>query len=192
MSNLAHLWAVSYDDLSRAEQARETIKRLGWEKHYLILEDVAVVVRHPDGSFTLDCETFSTIGNILGSTVAGFLAGLVVAAPLTGAVTGAILGGIGSAAYTAEAGIPDAFVRDVEGMMKPGTATLFVLDAEGDMDVILAALRGLGGTVLQTNVDVERARLIQSTLSTVPAKTGKNGGGDLGTQGHKGWSTRSA
>jgi uncharacterized membrane protein len=173
MSNLAHLWAVGYDDLSRAEQARETITRLGWEKHYLILEDVAVVVRHADGSFALDRETFSTIGNILGCTVAGFLAGLVIAAPLTGAATGAVIGGVGSVAYAVQAGIPTDFIREVERMMKPGTSALFVLDVEGDMDVILATLRGLGGTILQTNVDVERARLIQSILSAVPSETSK-------------------
>jgi hypothetical protein len=33
------------------------------------------------------------------------------------------------------------------------------------MDVILHGIRGLGGTVLKTNVDMERARLIQSTLA---------------------------
>jgi hypothetical protein len=33
------------------------------------------------------------------------------------------------------------------------------------MDVILHAIRGLGGTVLKTNVDVERAKLIQATLA---------------------------
>jgi uncharacterized membrane protein len=48
--------------------------------------------------------------------------------------------------------------------MKPGTSALFVLDDEGDMEVILYRLRGLGGTLLKTNVDLERARLIQSTL----------------------------
>jgi len=42
--------------------------------------------------------------------------------------------------------------------MKSGTSATFVLDCEGDMDVILHAIRGLGGTVLKTNVDVERAR----------------------------------
>jgi hypothetical protein len=42
------------------------------------------------------------------------------------------------------------------------------LDDEGDMDVILHAIRGLGGTVLKTNVDVNRARLIQSTLAAIP------------------------
>ena len=54
--------------------------------------------------------------------------------------------------------------------MRPGTSALFVLDSEGDMDAILHAIRGLGGTVLKTNVDMERARLIQSTLAAAPAR----------------------
>lgn len=49
--------------------------------------------------------------------------------------------------------------------MKPGTSALFVLDDEGDMDVILHTIRGLGGTVVKTNVDLERAKLIESTLA---------------------------
>jgi uncharacterized membrane protein len=51
------------------------------------------------------------------------------------------------------AGISDDFVREVRGLMKPGTSAIFLLDCEGDMDVILAAIRGLGGTVLKTNVE---------------------------------------
>ena len=57
--------------------------------------------------------------------------------------------------------------------MKPGTSAIFVLDDEGDMDVILHRIRGLGGTVLKTNVDLERARLIQSTLAAPSAQTSK-------------------
>jgi uncharacterized membrane protein len=49
--------------------------------------------------------------------------------------------------------------------MQPGTSALFVLDSEGDMEVILHAIQGLGGTVLRTNVDLQRAQLIQSTLA---------------------------
>ena len=40
-----------------------------------------------------------------------------------------------------------------------------VLDDAGDMDVILERLRGLGGRVLKTSVDDQRAKLIQQTLS---------------------------
>jgi uncharacterized membrane protein len=167
VSGSGHLWAIGYDDMQRADEVRDEITRIGWDEPYLLLSDVAVVVRHPDGSFTIDREPFPAVANILSCTAVGFLAGLVVAAPLAGAAVGAVLGGAGTAAATG-VGIGDDFVRDVEAMMKPGTSALFVLDDEGDMEVILHTIRGLGGTVLKTNVDVERAKLIQATLAGKP------------------------
>ncbi len=163
-----HLWAIGYADMERAGQVKDEITRLGWDEPYLILSDVAVVVRHPDGSFTLNREPFPAVANILGCTAVGFIAGLALAAPLTGAAVGALVGSAGTG-VAAAVGISDDFVREIEGMMKPGTSALFVLDDEGDMDVILHQIRGLGGTVLKTNVDVERAKLIQATLAGSPA-----------------------
>ena len=66
-------------------------------------------------------------------------------------------------------GISDDFIREVEVLMKPGTCALFVLEQEGDLAAMLKGTEGLGGTVLKTNVNVERARLIQSTLAAAPA-----------------------
>jgi uncharacterized membrane protein len=169
MTTSAHLWAIGYDDMARADQVRDEIEKLGWgvgrAGKYLLLYDVAVVVRHPDGSFTFDREPFPGVINILACTTVGFLTGLAVAAPLTGATVGALLGGAGTAAMAVEAGISDDFVREVERLMKPGTSALFFLDDAVDMEVILPAIRSLGGTVLRTNVDPERARLIQSALA---------------------------
>ena len=84
-----------------------------------------------------------------------------------------MLGEFGAA--TVAVGISDDFVREVEGLIKPGTSVLFVLDEGGDMDAILHAIRGLGGTVLKTNVDLERAKLIQSTLVASADTTQPNG-----------------
>jgi uncharacterized membrane protein len=169
MTSAAHLWAIGYDDMERADQVRDEIVKLGWDggtaAKYLRLLDIAVVVRRPDGSFTFDRKPFPGFANILGCTAVGFLAGLVLAAPLTGATIGALVGSVGVAASAATVGIRADFVREVEGLMKPGTSALFVLDDQGDMEVILHAIQGLGGTVLKTNVDLERARLIQSTLA---------------------------
>jgi len=169
MTTSAHLWAIGYDDIPRAAHVRDVITNLGWGNgragKYLILEDIAVIVRHADGSFTLDREPFPEVANVLGCTAVGFLAGLALAAPLTGATLGALLGGAGSAAMASEAGISDEFVSEVEKLMQPGTSVLFVLDDAADMEIVPHAIQGLGGTVLKTNVNLERAKLIQSALA---------------------------
>ena len=168
MSELGHLWAIGYDDVAQADQVRDEIANLGWGSgraaKYLILSDIAVVVRHADGSFTLDRKQLPGVANFLACTGVGFLAGLVLAAPLTGATIGALLGSAGTAAAT-QAGIGEDFIRDAEALMKPGTSAVFVLDDSGDMEIILHKIQGLGGKVLKTNVDLERAKLIQSTLA---------------------------
>jgi len=174
MAACGNLWAVGYDTVERANQVCEEIISLGWDKHYLFLDDVAVVIRHPDGSLTLTRKKISGATNIVGSSVVGFLAGLVLGAPITGATVGALVGSAGTAAVVASAGIIYDFVKEVEALMKPGTSAIFVLDDEGDMDVILHKIRGLGGTVLKTNVDLEHARLIQTTLAAPPEQTTKS------------------
>jgi uncharacterized membrane protein len=163
MTGRGHLWAIGYDDMRRAEQVRQEITRLG-EEHSLLLFDTAVVVRYPDGSVTCDGEPFMTAIHLGGHTVAGFLAGLALGAPpLTGAAVGALVGRTGGAA--AGIGIDGDFIRDVAELIKPGTSALFVLEQECDPAEILQGIQGLGGAVLKTNVNVERARLIQSTLA---------------------------
>jgi len=163
MSGRGHLWAIGYDEMNRAEQVRQEIMKLG-EKHALLVFDTAVVVRYPDGSVTLDGEPLVAATHLGGRTLAGFLAGLALGAPpLTGAAVGALAGRTGSAA--AEGTIDDDFIVEVEALMTRGTSALFVLDQESDMATILQAIQGLGGTVLKTNVDLERAKLIQSTLA---------------------------
>jgi uncharacterized membrane protein len=164
-----HLWAIGYTDMTHASRVKDVLTTLAWDERYLILLDVAVLVRHGDGSFTLNPEAVPARDNVLVSTLVGAVAGLVVAAPLAGAAIGALLGSVGTGVVKAATlGIGDQFVRDVAEMMKPGTSALFVLDDAGDMDVILRRVRGLGGTVLKTNVDVERAKLIETALEASP------------------------
>jgi uncharacterized membrane protein len=159
----AHLWAIGYDDMDRAEQVRAEATRLGEKLRFLLL-DTAVVIRYPDGIVTLNGEPVVSIPYFRGHRFAGFLAGLALGAPpLTGAAVGAWAGRTGGAA--SEAGLDDDFIREVGAQMRPGTSALFVLDREGDMSAILQGIRGLGGTVLRTNVDLQRAQLIQTTLA---------------------------
>ena len=169
MTGTGHLWAVGYPDTDRAEQIRAQVRALG-ETPCLVLLDAAVVVRYPDGSVTLDGVPFVRVRNTRGRTLASFLAGLALGAPpLTAGAVGALMSGTGTS--PAAVGISEDFVREVEGLMAPGTSALFVLDRERDMAAILEGIRGLGGTVLKTNVDLDRAELIQSTLASPAAET---------------------
>jgi uncharacterized membrane protein len=168
MINIGHLWAVGYHDMERAEQVRGEIARLG-ERGCLILLDTAVVVRYPDGSVTLNGEPFVAPVRFRGHSFAALLAGLALGAPpLTGPAAGALVRSTGGPA--ADLGIDDHFVSEVQALMRPGTSALFVLDREGDMPAILNGIRGLGGTVLKSNVDLKRAELIQSTLAAAPGE----------------------
>ena len=171
MSRHGHLWAIGYDRMERADEVRDELHKIG---RYINLVDVAVVVRHPDGSFTFNREPLHPLRNVLGTTTLGSLIGLALGGPLTGADAGALLG----AGITVSAElvcIDEEFIREVKQLMKPGTSALFVLDDEGDMDVILHAIQGLGGTVVKTNVDMERAKLIQSTLNAAPGQGTERG-----------------
>jgi uncharacterized membrane protein len=168
MMTTSHLWATVYDDMARADEVRDEIIQLAWgpgrAARYRLLEDTAVVVRHPNGTFTLDRQPFPGLANIAAWTTVGFLAGLVLAVPLAGTTVGALLGSAGTAAAT-RTGISEAFIREVQEMMKPATSALFLLVDKLDMEVVLHQIRGLGGTVLKTTADRERARLIQSALA---------------------------
>jgi len=169
VNTTAQLWAIGYEDVGRADQVRDVISRLAWNtggaESYLIIQDIFVVVRQLDGSFTFEREPFQGVANIAGFTIADFLAGVVLAVPLAVAAIGAFVGSVGTAIAAATQGISADFIREVEGLMKPGTSALFLLEHDGNMDVILHTLQGLGGTVLKTNVDLKQAKLIQSTLS---------------------------
>src|SRR5438128_1765249 len=112
MCKCGNLWAIGFGGTGRAAQVRDEITRLGWEKHQLILVDVAVAVRYRDGSFTLNGEPFPVVTKITGGTVARFLASLALGAPpLTGEAVGALQGRFGTAAVAV--GISDDFVREV-------------------------------------------------------------------------------
>ena len=170
MAAAAHLWAIGYDNIERAAEVRDEVNRLGAE-HCLILMDTAVVVRYADGTATLNGEPFYVATDVREGRYAGLLAGVALAAPLlTSAAVGAALKG--STSITADVGITNDFICEIELLMKPGTSALFVLDQVGDMDQILQGIRGLGGTVLKTSVDLERAKLIQSTLAASSGHVG--------------------
>jgi uncharacterized membrane protein len=168
MTQRDRLWAVGFDRVERAAEVRADILKLG-ARRCLIVLDTAVAVCYPDGIVTLNGERF--LGNISSRphTLASFIAAIALGVPpLTEAVIGTRARNASPASD--RIGIDETFVGEVETLLKPGTSALFVLDEEGDMDALLHGIQGLGGTVLKTTVDLERAKLIQSTLAAASTR----------------------
>lgn len=158
MTETSHLWAVAFDDVSRANQVCGEIIKLA-EQHRLTLLDWTVAVRFIDGAFTVGGEPLYQVSR--RGRLANFLASLALGAPpLTSAAVDVFTGGTQTAGC-----ISDVFIREIKDLMQPGTSVLFVVETAEDLNAILGAIRGLGGTVLKTNVDLDRARLVQSTLA---------------------------
>jgi uncharacterized membrane protein len=130
-----------------------------------MLMDTAVVERYADGSATLDGEPFVAATDFRECSFAGLLAGVALGVLLlSSAAVRAVLKR--SPAGATDVGIGDDFVGEMERLMKPGTSAIFVLDQVGDMDQVLRGICGLGGTVLKTTVNLERAKLIQTALAS--------------------------
>lgn len=164
MTRCANLWAVGFDDAERAARLRDEIAWLGWDKQYLNILNLSVAVRYPDGTLAVNGERYPILTSVVGHPLATCLAGLALGAPpMTGAAVTAVLSEFG--VYKAATGISDEFVRELAGLIRPGTSILFLLDDGGDLDAILPEIRGMGGTVLKTNVDLERAKRVQAALA---------------------------
>ena len=170
MTKCGRLWAIGYDRMERAAQVRDEVFRLG-EKHCLVVLDTAVVVRYTDGIITLDGKRFldhiSSSGCGFASCVAAIALGVQT---LTEAGVSALVRN--TSPTSNDVGINETFISEIEELLKPGTSALFVLEQEGDMDALLRGIRGLGGTVLKTTVDLERAKLIQATLAASTCSVG--------------------
>jgi uncharacterized membrane protein len=161
----AHLWAVGYDDINRAGQVREVIVSLANAQRYLQLLDIGVLARSHDGSLTLNGERLSTAGSVATHGILGLLAGFALAVPLLSSDAVARAFDSPAPEKSESLGIDETFKREIASMMQPASSALLVLDIAQNMNAILPRLEGLGGRILKTNVDIERANLIQRALA---------------------------
>ncbi len=134
MTETSHLWAVAFDNISRADQVCGEVIKLA-DQHRLILLDWTVAVRFSDGAFTVGGEPLNEVS--WHGRLASFLAGLALGAP---PLTGAAIGVFSDGSQPADC-IDDNFIREVKDLVRPGTSVLFVVDKAEDLNAILDAIR---------------------------------------------------
>lgn len=156
------LIAVTYDTEFKAEEVR--LQFLKMQKSYLVsLEDAVVVEKKQNGKVKLHQMYNLTASGAVGGGFWGVLIGLIFMNPLLGLVVGAVAGAL------SDVGINDDFMKQLAEKLTPGTSALFVLVDSDLTDKVLDALRGTGGTVLQSSLSHEDEAKLQAALNSARA-----------------------
>ena len=149
--------AVTFDDADQATAALGSVRSLEHEGK-IHLNDTAVVTKSADGQVSVKNEASS--GTETGAVVGGILgAMLFLVFPVAGIVGGAIVGGLVGRAVSP--GVDGSFVKEVGDDLPAGGSALFLLIKDGDIGLIVAALRRYEGRVRQTTLDEDAEQALE-------------------------------
>ena len=170
---MSDLLVIEFPSEAKAEGVRETL--LAMQKEYLIeLGDAVVAVKEANGRVKLN-QLFQPVAQGAASgALWGSLIGLLFMMPLAGAALGAASGALGG--KLADLGINDEFMRQVARTLQSGNAALFLLIRKMTTDKVLAALRGVGGTVMRSSFDETKEEALREALADVRAASVKAAG----------------
>ncbi|MDA8051136.1 MAG: DUF1269 domain-containing protein [Rhodospirillales bacterium] len=159
---MSDLIAIAFASEEKAEAVRRKI--LDMQKEYLIeVNDMVVAVKQPNGHVRLNQMFHPTAAGAAAGSFWGLLVGLLFMMPLLGVAVGAGVGAIGGA--LTDFGINDRFMKDLAEALPPNGAALFVLVRKMTTDKVLADLKGVGGTVLKTSLDLSKEAALRDALA---------------------------
>lgn len=166
---MSDLLVIEFPSEEKAEGVREML--LAMQQEYLIeLGDAVVAVKDANGRVKLN-QLFQPVkqGAVSG-LLWGSLIGLLFMMPLAGAAIGAASGALGG--RLADLGIDDDFMKGAARTLQSGNAALFLLIRKMTTDKVLAALKGVGGTVLRSSFDETKEEALRAALAGAQAAAG--------------------
>ena len=177
------LIAVGFPGKHRAAEVLTELQAMNWGGK-VDLADAVAVYRNEDGRLRMDVSVQPTskeggvAGGVLGIMLGGLLAAPFTAGASTAVAAGIVgagaasLGTVGAVVGTTHAsdwkdtwGVPEDFVKQVGGMVQPGTSAVFAQVEARDPKGVAERFRGYGGTVLRTSLKPATEIKLQQTLS---------------------------
>jgi len=170
---MSDLLVIEFSSEEKAESVREML--LAMQKEYLIeLGDAVIAVKASSGRVKLN-QLFQPVARgAVSGALWGSLIGLLFMMPLAGATIGAASGTLSG--KLTDLGINDEFMRQVARTLQSGNAALFLLIRKMTTDKVLAALRGVGGTVMRSSFDETNEEALRDALAGVRAATAEASG----------------
>ena len=163
---MSDLLVIEFASEEKAEGVRETL--LAMQKEYLIeLEDAVVAVKQVDGRLKLNQLLQPVAQGAMSGAFWGSLIGLLFMIPLAGTAAGADSNAL--TGRLTDLGVNEDFVRRAARTLQSENAALFLLIRRMTTDKVLAALRGVGGTVMRSSFDETKEAALQAALAQVRA-----------------------
>ncbi len=161
---MSDLVFIAFPTEQKAEEVRQKV--LSLQREYLIeLGDAVVVVKDEKGHVKLNQMINLTTTGAASGALWGTLIGFIFLNPLIGTALGAASGALGG--KFSDIGINDQFMKDAAEALQPNTAGLFLLIRKMTTDKVLADLKGVGGTLMQTSFDETKEAQLRAALSAV-------------------------
>ena len=159
---MSDLVFIAFPTEQKAEEVRQKV--LSLQREYLIeLGDAVVVVKDDKGHVQLNQPLNLTATGAASGALWGTLIGFIFLNPLIGTALGAASGALGG--KLSDVGINDQFMKDAASALQPNTAGLFLLIRKMTTDKVLADLKGVGGTLMQTSFDETKEAQLRAALS---------------------------
>jgi uncharacterized membrane protein len=152
---MSDLVVIAFPTEAAAEEVRK--KLLDMQQEYLIeLGDAVIAVKQPNGGVKLNQLFHPTAAGAVSGAFWGTLIGMIFLMPLVGTALGAAL---------TDVGIDDNFMKEAAQTLQSGNAALFLLIRKMTTDKVLAALQGVGGTVMRTSFDHTKEDALRQALA---------------------------
>ncbi len=161
-----------FDDKKAAKSMLKSVKNMQ-KRNKLHIADAAIVTKDKKGKVKVkETGDVSTKGGATRGGIIGVVAGTILGGPIGGLIAGAVLGAL--AARAVDFGISDDQIQLVSDEMDKGKTALFLELSSGDLGLISASVRQMGGKVIE--VDVPEATRLQAedVLASSSAMEGRD------------------
>src|SRR4051794_16126829 len=162
--SVSDLVAIAYPDVATAREVTSNIGE-AQKAHLIELEDLVIVERRGDGKVKLHQPSLAGAG-AAGGALWGGLIGLIFFMPLFGMAIGAASGA--AAGAMSDAGVDDAFLKDLGSKLQPGGAAVIALVRQANMEKILSEVK-IPGEVIQTSLTGDSEQALRDALSKAGA-----------------------
>lgn len=167
MSNLV---VITFQDETTAFEMRAKLAKM--QKEYLVdMDDVVVVTKDNAGKVKLHQAVNLTAAGAVGGSFWGLLLGVIFLNPLVGLAVGAGAGALSGA--LSDAGISDAFMKELAESFQNNTSALFVLIRKATPDKVLEGLSEFAGQgkILKTSLTKDEEGALRAVLEGARASS---------------------